>query len=194
MSKDLNIGQIIITEQHRDAIHVAVAPVEAGEMLGVGDHVYIKDGKAFCTFIEPKNPQDVGIVDPFLPYGSRVDKGERFWLFLYPGSVTSLRHEWEHPAFGDRAQGNKQESEAWLRRYVQIHCPYYEEFKHEHPNTDGYESFLSCVRDEKQICYYGSDCHSLEEVHDAEELFKHLSVVLGMNITAEYFESFTCSC
>lgn len=35
----LGIGQIIATEQFRDAIHVAVAPVVAGEQLHPGDHV-----------------------------------------------------------------------------------------------------------------------------------------------------------
>jgi hypothetical protein len=37
MSEQLGIGKIIVGEQHRDAIHVAVMPVVLGEGMGPGD-------------------------------------------------------------------------------------------------------------------------------------------------------------
>lgn len=37
------------------------------------------------------------VLHPFLPHP--VAKGERFWMFLYPQSITSLKHVWTHPAF-----------------------------------------------------------------------------------------------
>ena len=103
---NLKIGQLITGEQHRDAIHVAVAPMVAGELVGPGWRVGIVDGKAFReqgpneTRKGDKTIEAVGIVDPYLDTG-HVRMGQRFWLFLFPGSVTSLRHEWTHPAFVD---------------------------------------------------------------------------------------------
>jgi len=96
----LGIGQIITTEQFKDAIHVAVAPVEAGEKLSPGEYVAIrKDGTAMGPTDVDK---EVGIVDPFLR--RPVKTGETFWLFLIPGSITSLRHQWSHPAFQDATE------------------------------------------------------------------------------------------
>ncbi len=83
-----SIGHILVGDDYaRDAIHVAVAPVVALETLEPGQHVGLTpDGRA-RTLLMPT----VGIVDPFLR--QPVKAGERFWLFLYPGSIASLRHE-----------------------------------------------------------------------------------------------------
>ena len=93
MNGDIGVGKLIEQERHRDAIHVAVAPVEAGEKLAPGQHVGIgANGKAFC-----RHTTSIGIVDQLLSVNVQI--GERFFIFLYPGTITSLRHEWEHPAF-----------------------------------------------------------------------------------------------
>jgi hypothetical protein len=71
---------------------MAVVPATAAYLLLPGQRVCrLPDGQ-FGTAGEP-----VGIVDPFRD--DVVRAGEQFWLCLFPGTVTSLRHVWTHPAF-----------------------------------------------------------------------------------------------
>lgn len=93
---NIKLGQIITEKQEKDAIHIAVAPIEAGESLKPGDHIGIIDNKA------RKSGKKIGIVDPFLK--TDVEPGQSFWIFLYPNTVTSLRHDWEHPDFKVKSQ------------------------------------------------------------------------------------------
>ena len=90
---EVKLGSLITSAEYRDAIHIAVAPVVAGQRLQPGQHVAVKDGKAFA------GENQIGIVDPFLQEAVQVD--ERFWLCLYPRTIATLRHEWSHPAFND---------------------------------------------------------------------------------------------
>lgn len=97
---ELNIGKLITEPQRRDAIHVAVMPATSMAILKPGERVgLIDDGTR-----SPGSPRTVGtsakekigIVDPFLT--SPVAPGKQFWVFLMPNTVTSLRHQWVHPA------------------------------------------------------------------------------------------------
>ena len=88
---DARLGELAPEESVRDAIHVAILPVIAGHILRPGEHVAVVDGVAWSTKTETH-----GIVDPFLK--SFVLEGERFYLCLYPGSITSLTHHWSHPS------------------------------------------------------------------------------------------------
>jgi hypothetical protein len=90
------VGRLIEGEAFRDAIHVAVAPLEAAEPLSPGQHFRLTDDRR-AVGAEPYSDGAVGIVDPYLV--ARVEPGDRFYGFLYPGTVTSLRHAWTHPAF-----------------------------------------------------------------------------------------------
>lgn len=101
------LGMIHFKPEHRDAIHLAVEPVIAGEDLKVGQQIGIIDGTAFSTgtivnFDDERGDIRVpyhGIVDPFLPRGPI--SFERFWFVMAPRMVTSLRHVWEHPDFSE---------------------------------------------------------------------------------------------
>lgn len=76
----------------RDCIHIAITPEVANERLQPGQRVGFVCGR-FCG----PTSAPIGIVDPFLT--EPVEKGERFWLLMMPGSITSLRHVWQHDAF-----------------------------------------------------------------------------------------------
>src|SRR5207253_9100 len=91
--------------------HIAVAPVTAAERLAPGQHVGFVDGEQ----VGSGTNKAIGIVDPFL--GGPVFKGDRFWMFLYPNTITALRHEWTHPEFGVGAESTR-DSEQWLRRFA----------------------------------------------------------------------------
>ena len=96
MDKGPQIGQVIEDgDRRRDAIHIAVAPVTADVRLAPGQHVgLVQEGS--LELVGPCH-NNIGIVDPFL--AEEVEPGQRFWLFLYPNTITGLRHVWTHPAF-----------------------------------------------------------------------------------------------
>lgn len=112
----LQLGKIIDERQERDAIHVPIAPCVAASRLQPGQHVgLVSQGSIEVDAVGIR----VGIIDPFLK--TPVEPGQRCWLFLYPGSVTSLRHAWEHPAFAVPPSSDdtrRQESEKWLRQFA----------------------------------------------------------------------------
>jgi hypothetical protein len=106
------LGALPGPEDRRDAIHIAIVPVRACYRLRPGEHV----GLLPADFAESHSvglPGDlpfvgngvapIGIVDPFLL--RPVERGEAFWLCLYPYSITSLRHVWTHPAFKPKLPG-----------------------------------------------------------------------------------------
>ncbi|OWK42144.1 hypothetical protein FRUB_04222 [Fimbriiglobus ruber] len=90
-------------DRRRDAVHIAVAPVTAAHALEPGQHVgFTPLGQTeMVGAVDPG--QGIGIVDPFLT--ADVHAGGRFWMFLYPNTVTSLRHYWTHPSYAAKSPG-----------------------------------------------------------------------------------------
>ena len=100
MKEIVRLGQLLGSAEQRDAVHVAVIPCVAGIELQPGDHVGVfmgKNGYIADPFVEA-----VGIVDPFLTHP--VGPQHRFYVMLYPNTITSLRHEWTHPAIDGDAK------------------------------------------------------------------------------------------
>lgn len=166
---DVKLGTIIEGTPGRDAIHVAVAPCVAAHYLCPGDHVGIlEDGKAGGS------PNPVGIVDPFLKEG--VHPGQRFWVCLYQGTVTGMRHEWMHPAFGQ--EDTKSKSRDWIIDYAsQLGL--------------GYKELMSAanhyIDTEEYLCKGGD----LESEITSEEFWEHYKVVTGKTGKGNFF---SCSC
>lgn len=116
MSDDVNLGFTPSENAHRDAIHIAVIPLVAGETLLRGTLIRHENGTAIAT-----NEDGVGIVDPFLQK-PLVERGTRFWCFLLPNTVTGMRHHWAHPKFDELEEAvpppvspqTKEENRKWI--------------------------------------------------------------------------------
>lgn len=181
MSEKLGIGEPITTPQERDAIHCAVVPVQAGVRLLPGQKVVFKQGEAF---VADMFEDAIGVVDPFL--AKPLKRGEKFWLFLNPGSITSLRHDWTHPAFVN-TEPQKRESEKWLRNLcITLDLDY-----------DTLLKSLSEAVDAAEPCVYGGDDSTANVLANKRgEVLKHFSIITGKTFTEAQVEKtyFTCSC
>jgi hypothetical protein len=96
----------------RDALHIAVIVAKVREPVWPGDHVGIKkiDGTYYVSYSFRPH---VAVVNPF-------EKDKKYddtcLLCLYPGSISSLRHAWEHDSFDHDSYSKKLE-----KRYEDSH-------------------------------------------------------------------------
>lgn len=93
---ETRLGHAPPPDAGRDAVHVPVIACVA------------------VTDLRPGQRLRNGIVDPFRT--GTIKRGERYWLLLPPGTITSLRHVWTHPEFGDEgplSPPRRTESDVW---------------------------------------------------------------------------------
>lgn len=90
---------------HRDAVHVAVVPMRALGTVRPGDRMKVLYEGLCRTAYGTETPD--GIVDPFLPENTPIRDGRFFWLLLMPGTVTGMKHHWNHPVF-DKFEAERQ--------------------------------------------------------------------------------------
>lgn len=176
---DVKLGQLIEGEAERDCVHVALAPVVAAEALSPGEHVGIQtDGRVGMS------DKPIGIVDPFLTH--EIQEGEKFWLILYPNTVTGMRHHWNHPAFGAADLDSAvDESRRWLRAFASEWGMDFDEMVNAAVNPKG-----------NYICA-GTDLNGPEELgRDHERFWQHIEIVTGKKFTDEHRETvaWRCAC
>lgn len=191
-SAGLGLGKLIEPDavHERDAVHIAVIPVVAGQPLAPGAQVYLKEGRAFE---EPHHPDNtiVGVVDPFLgPTGP--GEGQRFWLFLFPGTITSLRHEWSHPAFPSPAA---QASREWLEHFIGGHRVRSTRDDSAWGELATVDEIVRSVAEDCSVNTYGED-NADEARQRSNELVWHVETVLGRRLPPGHAEGvyFSCSC
>lgn len=182
------LGTLITRDEKRDAVHLAVFPIEAGAYLIPGEHVFIDDeGKARSCNDNDEWDRAVGIVDPFLEQGRGVDPGDWLWLMVYPRQITSLHHVWEHPAFPASTVASTAVpaavAEEWLRDFAA---------KTEVP------SFESMVEVTAMSARRGDDWVTFgEDAYGSipAEYWDHLEAYLGEKFpVGERPEHFSCAC
>jgi hypothetical protein len=132
------IGKLVEGRGEPDAIHVATMPVTAGETLKPGQHIGFKD--EYRVTGEPPAPYKLlGIVDPFLK--ADVVEGQRFFMLLYPNTITGLRHVWTHPDISASGLGVGSASEKWLRDFAAaVDADYHEMMQVASTHTEGSKS------------------------------------------------------
>jgi hypothetical protein len=173
------LGQLIEGEQLRDAVHIAVAPVIAVQLMKPGTHVGLDHNGQATPLVDTK--EYIGIVDPFLP--SSVKRGDTFWLFLYPNTITSLKHVWTHPVFDNENSKAKQVAEAWLREFAIR-------------NYTDYDYIIQCAKSGEEICF-GNEQDELNYNPLARQKFwDNLELVTGRRMTPDQRETeyFRCAC
>lgn len=180
------LGKLIGPEQKRDAIHIAVEPVIADEELEPGTHVgFMPNGRVASDYDTP-----VGIIDPY--FQGTIYRGQRCWLFLYPKTITSLRHVWEHPGFPAselalqpapiKASSPLSLSEIWIHDYADgIGVDYEELLDHARGYIDHDEAWSEGGRFEGESI--------------PEEFWMHYENVTGEKVSNRNRGSFfSCSC
>ena len=183
------VGELLTSDQPRDAIHIAVASVVAAERLMPGQAIGFLDASDPSQgVVRCERAMSIGIVDPFLQ--SKVLRDQRFWMFLHPNTITSLRHNWTHPAFGENIRDTAG-SERWLRDFLSIEGPSYENLIHAVNNGGEYgDGSYNYIRiDGDYIHCGGFDAHG----DIPSEFWDHVENITGKKLR-ERPSHFSCSC
>lgn len=193
---DVNLGSLITKQQERDAVHIAVVPLIAGEELTAGEPFRLKIGTVdvalngiYNTKSSKHEVKAIGVVDPFLPMGKRwLEPGDRFWGLLYPETVTSMRHHWQHPAFNG-APAPMSIHETWLREFA-------DKWNFKFSDLIAAGTGEGIDPDWRYVTAYGKDLHSADELDTGDEdlFWHHLEAYTGKQFNHEHRSKMGWSC
>jgi hypothetical protein len=188
---DISLGVIVDETAERDAIHIAVAPVVASQILAAGDHIGLLPGSVDEAAGAAPTITPIGIVDPFLK--QNVEVGQRFYMWLYPQTVTGMRHHWSHPAFeAQPATDAKAESRSWIEAFaVELDQTY-------NRLMEAAEYWLDGERDgvnwNDNYTYDNSERYKRVDYAKWPVFWKHYEIVTGVAVKNHGATFFTCSC
>jgi hypothetical protein len=180
---DTKLGGLIDETAQRDAIHIAVAPVVASQILSPGAHVGFIPGSTEEVAGAAPTITLIGIVDPFLKRDVLV--GERFYLCLYQQTVTGMRHHWTHPAFeAETASDAVAISRAWIEAFA--------------AELDQTYNRLMAAADlwlvDRDYTYDNSETYKHVDYAKWPVFWKHYEIVTGTKVENHEATFFTCSC
>lgn len=184
MKREIVLGTKPENPGIRDAVHVPVISVIAHANLRRSESIGIVEinGQIVSSF----DNTHVGIVDPFSPTVI-INRDDNFWLCLYPNTITSLRHVWEHPVlsklstsekspdFIDRVIGSK----LWIANFASKLDMDYDEL-----------IFAAKSRIRGNYVYDNSEKY---KDFDFTEFWHHYQIVYGGDLQ-DLGAPFTCSC
>lgn len=181
------LGTILDGDEGRDAVHVAViamrahAQLQPGQKVGVG-HTTTTGGTT--AILDP-----VGIVDPFLTHV--VEEGEWFWMFVYPRTITEMRHHWEHPDIPSDSQ--REATRDTLKKMRGGEAS--ERFLRDWAQREGWD-YDRMIRDAEHWVRYGMTVSTGNiEIGLPGDFWKHYEKVTGENVPDERRSSFyRCAC
>ncbi len=161
---------------------VATEPLNPGQYIGFVEGETHNHNVDVCAC---EHAMSVGIVDPFLK--SRVMTGQRFWMFLHPNTITSLRHNWTHPAFGNSEVPDTSDAEKWLRTFAdECDLPYGVMIEAAKDRIKTGDSYTQYGGESAQEAMYNSD--------NRAKFWRNIEIVTGLTAPDHEDQPFSCSC
>lgn len=187
---EVKLGELIAGDQERDAVHVAIEPVVAGDNLSAGQGVGLFNYTHIGREVVGVTDSLIGIVDPFLK--SDVLEGQKFWMFLYPNTVTGMRHDWSHPSF-EKWRPSKDAADAWMERFAEKHTAPYEGDRVYSPD-ELIEAAHEYLRSGDRMVQQGDE--SLRDDTDSREFWKYYEIITGDAVPVCVLDvvPFCCTC
>lgn len=189
MGIETELGKLITKKgAARDCVHIAIVPLVAGEEIERGGFIKLAYGAADIALnAKPAYSDDIiGVADPYLKQ-YLIKKGQRFYGFLTPGTVTGMTHHWQHPAFDNPPQP-KDEHEKWLREF----CDKWN-FRFDELIKAGISE-----NEDDYVVAHGRNIHCRRDLGEGEEteFWMHLEAFAGKKFSEKHRarERWSCSC